>query len=518
MIWLWLLSACRPGDWEARRDAPRSYDGYSVVRVKVASREELDALAAQHILFSDHVSSEAVFAVRQDALGQLPPHEVLAPDLARLVAQSQKGARRRALVAQGTGETGGSTGETGIPADPFWEDWQDLEEIEGRLYELEARSSHAEVTSLGTSIEGREILAIEIHRPSVRPDGPALLVIGTQHAREWVSASSSLHIAERLVNGADLDPEIGALLDEWRVIIVPITNPDGYRYTWTTDRLWRKNRRDNGDGSFGVDLNRNWGAGFGGPGSSGSGISDNYRGVSAFSEPETAALAHYLAERSKVGMVVDLHSFSQLVLYPFGFTPLPTPDDALLADAATEATTAIGALYGSVFTAGQSYTQLYPASGNSIDWAYADRGTNAWLIELRDRGQYGFLLPADQILPAAEEAWAGILALMQADRPRLSLVLSPLVAGTDATALMHRADAGATLEVYLSTVGLGSTVLADGTALEIGSATLLGDTTASARGRRRLSFPVDPALVGSTLWLQARSGSLRSMPVSAEVQ
>jgi hypothetical protein len=300
-------------------------------------------------------------------------------------------------------------------------------------------------------------------------------------------------------------------------VLVPVANPDGYDYTWTTDRMWRKNRRDNGDGTFGVDLNRNWDLAWGTAGASGAGASENYEGSAPFSEPETAALSDYLAARPRIGMYLDLHSFGQLVLHPFGFTATPAADAAALSTAGAEAALQMGAVDGSVWDAGSFHTRLYPASGVALDWAYVEHGANAWLFELSDRGQYGFLLPADQIVGVAEEAWEGLLALTQAARPRLHLELSPMTSGQMGWAAVHRAEASARIEVYTSITGPGLTVLGDGTELELDQASLLGAMAASPRGRRTLGFNVSPA-AGATLWVQARSGSLLSVPQSEVVQ
>lgn len=488
-VWLWACS-----ETVAHR-------GEVVVRVAVQTPEELARIAAKGDLWSEHVVDSAVIALHRRELSDIGPYEMLIDDLPRAIDGSMS-----------------SLGGTSTVPVSFWEDWHDLEDIEAHMEDLAARGGEASLVSIGTSLEGRDILALEIRRPSVRPDSLGILVTGTQHAREWVAASSALWMAEHLVDGSGTDADVDLLLDEWRVIIVPVVNPDGYRYSWTTDRLWRKNRRDNGDGSFGVDLNRNWDLAWSSVGSSDLGTSDNYHGTEAFSEPESAAVAHLLARRSKVGIYLDLHSFSQLVLHSFAFTSLPAPDDLALGAAGTSAADAMAALSGTTWSAGSLNTQLYPGSGVGIDWAYAERGVSAWLFELRDRGQYGFLLPADQIVDAAEEAWAGLLALTASERPRLSLSLSVLTAGSPATASVDRADAGANIEIYTSAVGPGTTVLSDGVVIELAGATLLGSTTASDHGRRTLSFDVAAGTAGSTLWAQARSGMIRSAPVSDDVQ
>lgn len=119
--------------------------------------------------------------------------------------------------------------------------------------------------SIGQSIEGREIWMLHITGAGAGPK-PAVFYHGLQHCREWITGPMVMYIADYLVNNYDTDPCIKSLLDSTDFYLAPCVNPDGYVHTWPPDdvRLWRKNRRNNGDGTFGVDLNRNWAYGWGG--------------------------------------------------------------------------------------------------------------------------------------------------------------------------------------------------------------------------------------------------------------
>src|SRR5690606_24982078 len=121
---------------------------------------------------------------------------------------------------------------------------------------------------------------------------PTSLLLGCHHAREHLSVEVPLKAAQYLARNYATNPRIKELLDTREVWIVPMINPDGAEYDIATGRyrMWRKNRRDNGDGTYGVDLNRNYATGWGGPGSSASPKSDVYHGPGAFSEPETRAV------------------------------------------------------------------------------------------------------------------------------------------------------------------------------------------------------------------------------------
>lgn len=117
-----------------------------------------------------------------------------------------------------------------------------------------------------------------------------VIVLAGMHAREWISITTAQYLASSLLSGYGTDPRITALMDKTRFTFVPVVNPDGYEYTWTTDRFWRKNRAKVGTKTAGVDLNRNFGFHSGTGGSSANPTDDTYRGPSAFSEPESSAV------------------------------------------------------------------------------------------------------------------------------------------------------------------------------------------------------------------------------------
>ena len=139
---------------------------------------------------------------------------------------------------------------------------------------------------------------------------------------------TGMFLADRLVESADTDPRVHALLSRAEIFVIPVVNPDGYFFTWSdsANRLWRKNRRNNGDGTFGVDNNRNWGYEWGGAGASTQTSSETYRGTGPFSEPETAAMRDFFNARPNIVSNIDFHSYSQLVLSPWAYTVAPSVD------------------------------------------------------------------------------------------------------------------------------------------------------------------------------------------------
>jgi hypothetical protein len=299
------------------------------------------------------------------------------------------------------------------PSDPTAGRYHTYAEIEAELQAL--ASSHpavAAVSSIGKSVQQRELWAIKISdQVNQDEDEPVAVLLGCHHAREWISVDVPFLIAKYLLENYATDTLVTRLVNKSEIWIVPMINPDGHQYSVTTDRLWRKNRRNNGDGTFGVDLNRNYSYQWGGPGSSGDTYSEIYRGPSPFSEPETQAVRDFLQQVSPRALI-SYHNFSQLILYAWGYTYSAAPDKALLDSLAVVMAHKIRSVHGVNYTAGQSST-LYLASGDTVDWLYALLGVPAYTIELRPASSFpGFELPEDQIQPTFEENLPAALFLM----------------------------------------------------------------------------------------------------------
>ena len=300
-------------------------------------------------------------------------------------------------------------------SDVFFEEFRDYAELNSFYDDLVA--AHPGVISretIGQSIQGRDIEAFTIGGAGDPDSRPSLIFNGTAHAREWISPMTVTYIMRELVEGYGNDPRITALLDSVTFRIAPIMNPDGYLYTWSNERFWRKNRRNNGNGTWGVDWNRNFATGWGGPGADSNTDSDVYRGTAPFSEPESQALRDYTLSVPNRAFHIDFHAFSQLVLYPWGFTesPIPQPDLGIqqsLANAyAADIASATGASYLPIPGA-----DLYIASGISTDWHYDQAGVYSFTVELRpDEGGIGGFDPSPAIiLPTVRENFAAVLGL-----------------------------------------------------------------------------------------------------------
>lgn len=257
--------------------------------------------------------------------------------------------------------------------------------------------------SIGTSIEGRPIWAMRLSdNPTVsEPGEPVAWFDALHHAREPMSGESVLLFADWLCQRHGSGALATRLLESRDILIMPCANPDGYEYNRQIapngGGLWRKNRRNNGGGSFGVDLNRNYGWEWGPqwPGSSGDPNSEIYRGTAPFSEPETRAFRDALAVKPP-GMSVSAHTYSNLWIYSWGYSTYYTPENSIFRYYGQRMTEENGWPYGT------SWEVLYIANGVSIDWHYGTHGTYAFTPEIGGDGD-GFW-PAPSRIPALFEA------------------------------------------------------------------------------------------------------------------
>ena len=288
------------------------------------------------------------------------------------------------------------------------------QEIQTELIQLEtAYPQIAKVYELGESVEKRKIFAIKISDSvAIEQDEAEILFVGGHHAREWISVDVPFLLAKHLLEKYNSDPAIRSLVNNGEIWIIPLLNPDGHQYSVDNDRLWRKNRRNNGDGSYGVDLNRNYSYQWGGPGSSGDTYSETYRGPAAFSEPESKIIRD-LSNAHQFRAMLSYHNYSQLVLFPWGYTNSPAPDFSLMNQMAITMANDIRNVHGKTYTPQQS-SALYLASGDATDWLYGETSVPSFTIELRPRSSSpGFVLPENEIQPTFEENLPAALYLIQ---------------------------------------------------------------------------------------------------------
>jgi carboxypeptidase A4 len=396
-------------------EPPARFDGQRVVRVEIHSVRDLRTVTA----LTDDIWSESI---RRSG----PIDIRVTPE--QFVAVATSGLRYQVLIDDVQRRIDQETAEVRALAarrDAAWyTNYHNYNDNKAYCQNLAAAyPGLASYFVLGTSFQGREIFGLRVTGPGSTATRPAGFWWGGQHAREWVTVPLPEYCAEQLLTRYASDPHVQSLVNGVEFIFVPIMNPDGYDYTWTTNRLWRKNRHNAIAGcgsSVGVDLNRNWGYQWGGEGASTSCSNETYRGPSAFSEAETQVMRNFMQANPRIRVTMDWHSYAQLVMSPWGYTSaLPTPSTVAqdFQNLDNQMAAAILSVHGMTYQAGPIYTTIYPASGTSVDWAYGAQGIKAFTTELRDTGANGFTLPAAQITPTAEENWAAFLVLADSILP-----------------------------------------------------------------------------------------------------
>ncbi|CAF0819240.1 unnamed protein product [Rotaria sordida] len=277
--------------------------------------------------------------------------------------------------------------------------------------------------TVGKSYENRDMKGFKISskKMATKRDGTkvtakkAVWWDGGIHAREWISPATVIYIAYTLLSKYGQDPTITHLVDQFDYYILPVFNVDGYAYTWSKDRLWRKTRSKTSVANcYGADPNRNWDYDWCKSGSSHDPCDDTFCGEKAFSEIETAQVAKFIADqRGTIVNYINFHSYSQLWMSPWSYTTTSPAQFKLQDDGSIQAINALTAVHGTQYQHGSVAQIISPTSGSTIDWTYGIANvTFSYGVELRDTGEYGFLLPENQIIPSGEETMAGLEALL----------------------------------------------------------------------------------------------------------
>ncbi|GAB3136366.1 M14 family metallopeptidase [Amycolatopsis stemonae] len=267
-------------------------------------------------------------------------------------------------------------------------------------------ANHPTLTKLGsagTSYEGRALSLIKISDNAATDENePEVLFTCNQHAREHLTTEMCLHIVQRLTSGYATDPAIKRLVDSTEIWVIPSVNPDGSEYDISggTFHSWRKNRQGPG-----TDTNRNWGYKWGCcGGSSGSTSSETYRGTAAFSAPETRAVSNWVNSRVVGGVQqikthIDFHTYSELVLWPFGYTYADTAPGLTAAEAQKFQTLGRQMAATNGYTPEQS-SDLYITDGSVNDWMWATHKIWSFTFEMYPKGSNPGFYPRDtQIVP-----------------------------------------------------------------------------------------------------------------------
>lgn len=297
----------------------------------------------------------------------------------------------------------GPLNANGTLRDEWYYTWHSYAEIEAKL--REAAATHPAyvqmLPTIGKSFEGRNITGIRLGRGA--PGARRIAFTSGTHAREWASEAVVMWFLGMSLQEID-EGTSPFLTSDVDVYIVPCYNPDGYEYSRTTDRYWRKNRRLNYDGSYGVDQNRNWGDHWAEVGVSFDPSDETYCGESAFSEVETKAVSQWIGSMG-FSALIDFHSVAGMFLRPYGFKYDESPDEARLKALGQELVDDVYAVHGTLYENIRG-VDLYPAAGATDDWSYEVAGIpSVYTIEV---GGDDFAPPVSDVQIRGEELFPAL--------------------------------------------------------------------------------------------------------------
>ena len=392
----------------AGHSAPRADEPLFRVRLRgadVATVKERLIARGYDVLVADSEQSTIEVAVTRTEWRALEVsgYAVVLVDRARPLQEALGQARSQ------TRSPNTPTGELSATAEVVPASYQNLEAILDRMQEIAtAYPAIAQVVDITAAYstpvtsEGRHLYALKISdNVSMDEDEPAMLLVSAHHAREITTPVITLGAAERLTAGYTTDARISAAVNNHEIWIAPVWNPDGYNHVFTTDNLWRKNRRVFA-GGVGVDQNRNYSQGWSAScAGSTSASSETYKGPSAASEAETQTLMTW-SQRERFAKVIDYHSSGREVLY--WYLCLSHPFTSWMQQEATALSQASG--YG-------GSTRLPSAEGEHPEWQFARMGAYAFLIETHTQFQPSYASAVSE----ATQVWPGILSVLERPIP-----------------------------------------------------------------------------------------------------
>ncbi|KAM3585752.1 uncharacterized protein V6R79_026362 [Siganus canaliculatus] len=311
----------------------------------------------------------------------------------------------------------------------FYERYHNLEDIYHWINETQQENpTKVKVQIIGSSAEKRPLYVLKLSVNN-STNKKAMWIDCGIHAREWISPAFCMWFVDYSLSFYTKDQEITEILDNLDIYILPVMNPDGYKYTWTTDRMWRKNRSATKlPDCIGVDLNRNFDAKWCTKGASHFPCRETYCGVSPESEPESQAVANFLrSHKDSVQIYLTIHSYGQKLLFPYSYTYDKVPNHDDLFEIAEEAAKKIQTHFHNNYTYGPGADTIYLAPGGSDDWAYDQGIKYSFTFELQDLRQHGFLLPPSEIPQACQEALTAVktVALKVIEKTRASTPKAP---------------------------------------------------------------------------------------------
>uniref|UniRef100_A0A8C6ASC8 Carboxypeptidase A3 n=1 Tax=Monodon monoceros TaxID=40151 RepID=A0A8C6ASC8_MONMO len=264
---------------------------------------------------------------------------------------------------------------------------------------------------IGTTVEDNPLYVLKVKDERRK----AIFMDCGIHAREWISPAFCQWFVYQATKTYGKNKIMTKLLDRMNFYVLPVFNVDGYIWSWRQDRMWRKNRSKNQRSKcIGTDLNRNFNVSWNceavyqtisysiylDP------CREIYGGPAPESEKETKAVTDFIrSHRKSIKAYLTFHSYSQMLLFPYGYTSeLPPNHEELVCRKR---------LMNPLHTCGPTASTIYPTSGSSLDWAYNLGIKHTFAFELRDKGKFGFLLPESQIKSTCKETMLAVEVIVK---------------------------------------------------------------------------------------------------------
>jgi len=396
-------------------DAMKRYDGYQLFNVYPTTQEEVDFVMEQ----SGDVELDFWYEGRDRFDILVPPHKVnnFKDDMAaKRIVIKVADENIQTLIDIEQDEM--KLRKMGQAFD--YDIYNTFEDILDELDSLVSRcppNSMCDTVVIGQSYEGRDIKGLRIRQSGA--NRKAIWIDATIHAREWLATATLLKIMKHLVDDFN-DFEVARILGTYDLYLLPVVNPDGYSYTHTNERLWRKNRRPNaGSTCIGTDLNRNYDQMWGNAGAATNPCSETYRGVSAGSEPETIVTQGALRQLGSTFLFsMHIHTYGHLWLIPWGSVTNTgacnfAADHAAMMPIANAGANAVQSTWNiQTWARGNSCATIYPASGITMDFS-KEHGGVFFTVTPELRGT-NFVIAPSNIEPSFREVWNGVAATERA--------------------------------------------------------------------------------------------------------
>ncbi|KAL9097532.1 MAG: hypothetical protein Q9165_000428 [Trypethelium subeluteriae] len=428
-------SALRAGDGQPTRRLRTRYSDDIVLRFKCSTADEAWAL-------SEACEVSPLLSLLPESLQDAHAPIMQDLDLAQAIYNSypqtfSSSTRPHDNQLSKTNAASSNTDDTNI----FFQNYQPLSVILPWMRLMASIfPTHVRMLNVGKTFEGREIPALKVGVHPTNSEKPlpprrTIVVTGGIHAREWISTSSVNYLAYSLATQYGKSQLITGLIESFDWIFVPSINPDGYVYTWNEDRLWRKSRQPTPlRFCSGIDLDRSFGYHWDGAVTSDNPCSESFAGEEPFGAIETETFVDWVRNQTnhhnaEIVAFLDLHSYSQEVLYPYSYSCTASPPSLEnlqeLAMGLAKAMRLSSGHYYKVVSACEGNvmpisekaprkSSLPQGGGSALDWFYGEMGVRyAFQLKLRDTGSYGFLLPKEHIVPTGKEVLEAALHLAQ---------------------------------------------------------------------------------------------------------